>query len=131
VDCGLISKNFRDSLAKAPGRRCIFLSVPSDLDLRARVLMRFKSNRGRPFQIGWLRADAGASGGSSKTMLRGSIQPGFGPGRFTTPCVIDLGHLRASGCSRHARAAAGAVLCGGARRRAAFWSREWPTCQGS
>jgi hypothetical protein len=33
------------------------------------------------------------------------------------PCVIDLGHWRASGCSGHARAAAGAVLCGGARQR--------------
>jgi hypothetical protein len=51
-------------------------------------------------------------------MLRGSNQPDFGLGRFSTTCVIHLGYLRASGLLRVARAAAGAVLCGGARRRA-------------
>jgi hypothetical protein len=51
-------------------------------------------------------------------MLWGSNQPDFGLGRFNATCVIHLGYLRASGLLRVACAAAGAVLCGGACRRA-------------
>ena len=77
MDCGLISKEIRDSLTKVPQRNGISGSKPLDCDLAAQGEAVPRSNRGRAPRIGRSRevGRAGRGGAVAGALLRGGAAP--------------------------------------------------------
>ena len=73
MDCGLISKEIRDSLTKVPQRNCTFGSKPLDCDHAAQGEAVPRSNRGRAPRIRRPRevGRAGRGGAFAGALLRG------------------------------------------------------------
>jgi hypothetical protein len=73
MDCGLISKEIRDSLTKVPQRNGISGSKPLDCDLAAQGEAVPRSNRDRAPRIGRSRevGRAGRGGAVAGALLRG------------------------------------------------------------
>ena len=142
MDCGLITKKPRGSLTYSPGRRGTGCSSPPDHDPMVQIKGVWRSNRGRPKQIGRTRGKRVDGGGAgrretfpaaaprrrgSNPVFQGQNQPGFGSGLAYTTCVIYLWPKLGSGRTGAVGSTAAAGLCGGARRSASVPVPGWPT----